>query len=145
MDKVYYFAYGSNLNHKQMKERCPNSKFFKRAYLEGYMFVYDGYSPYRKGAVANIIPKEKSIVWGAIWEIDDHCLKELDRYEGYPHVYDRKEVCVKDDDGNEYKAWVYYREGEKEGIPSSEYRKTILEGAKECGLPEDYIKKYILK
>ncbi|MEO0302046.1 MAG: gamma-glutamylcyclotransferase family protein [candidate division WOR-3 bacterium] len=142
---MFYFAYGSNLNHKQMKERCPNSKFFKRAYLEGYMFVYDGYSPFRKGAVANIVPEEKSIVWGAIWEIDEHSLKELDRYEGYPHSYKRKIVKVKDDDGNEYEAWVYYREGEKEGIPSREYRKTIFEGAKECGLPEDYIKESILK
>jgi len=72
-------------------------------------------------------------------------LKKLDRYEGYPNVYQRKIVMVKDDDGNEYEAWVYYREGEKEGIPSREYRKTIFEGAKECGLPEDYIKESILK
>ncbi|MEM2933263.1 MAG: gamma-glutamylcyclotransferase family protein [Candidatus Pacearchaeota archaeon] len=140
---MFYFAYGSNLNHKQMRERCPNSKFFKRAYLEGYMFVYDGYSSFRKGSVANIVPKEKSIVWGALWEIDGDCLKTLDRYEGYPYSYERKIVKVKDDSGKEYDAWVYYREGKKEGRPSEGYRNIILEGAKECNLPEDYIEEFI--
>ena len=59
--KKYYFAYGSNMNHKQMKSRCPDSHFLKRAYLEGYKFAYDGYSKTRNGAVANIIETGKKM------------------------------------------------------------------------------------
>lgn len=104
------------------------------------MFVYDSYSPFRKGAVANIVPREKSIVWGAIWEIDEHCLKELDRYEGYPHSYKRKIVKVKDDNENEYESWVYYREGEREGSPSEEYKKLFLMEQKSVGCPKIILK-----
>ncbi len=57
-----YFAYGSNMNHKQMKQQCPESKFLKRAYLDDYSLIYDGYSKSRDGAVANIIKSENDRV-----------------------------------------------------------------------------------
>ncbi len=141
---MYYFAYGSNMNQEQMKKRCPNSRFIKRAYLEGYRFVYDGYSSTRKGAVANIIEKEGSLVWGALYEITQDELSELDKWEGYPKAYDRYKILVKDDQGKEYKAWVYLRDPKEPGQPSEEYRKRVYEGAKQCNLPDEYIKKYIL-
>ncbi len=72
---MYYFAYGSNMNHKQMKKRYPNSKFIKRAFLEGYEFVYDGYSAILKGAVANIIKSPSDKVWGGLFEINEDDLK----------------------------------------------------------------------
>ncbi len=140
---MYYFAYGSNMNFKQMKIRCPKAIFIKRVYLENYKFIYDGYSFYRKGAVANITPCNKTIVWGGLYEIDEECLKSLDRYEGYPSAYDREELEVKDKDENKFKAWVYLREGKTKGIPSKEYREIILEGARDCLLPNDYIKKFL--
>ena len=37
---MYYFAYGSNLNYKQMNCRCPDNKYIARAYLDNYKFVY---------------------------------------------------------------------------------------------------------
>ena len=30
---LYYFAYGSNLHHLQMKRRCPNCSFIKKISL----------------------------------------------------------------------------------------------------------------
>jgi len=138
----YYFAYGSNMNFKQMKERCPDARFLKRAYLEGYRFVYDGYSDTRKGAVANIV-EDKDKVWGGLFEVSEECIKNLDRCEGYPKVYERKVLTVKDDEGNTYEAIVYLRKPRDKGKPSEEYRKVVLEGAKDCGLPEEYIKQYL--
>ena len=32
----YYFAYGSNLHHSQMKRRCPNCRFIKKIILYNY-------------------------------------------------------------------------------------------------------------
>ncbi|RMH80608.1 MAG: hypothetical protein D6674_02960 [Acidobacteria bacterium] len=32
----YYFAYGSNMNNNQMKERCPDSKFEDEKNLDRY-------------------------------------------------------------------------------------------------------------
>jgi len=143
MSTIYYFAYGSNMNHKQMKYRCKTARFLCRAYLENYDFVYDGYSQSRNGAVANIVRKEKRIVWGGLWEIDEEDIKQLDHYEGYPVSYKREKVIVKDDNNKEYCAFVYLRESQKVANPSDEYRKIVIEGAIECGLPNEYIEEKI--
>jgi gamma-glutamylcyclotransferase len=140
----YYFAYGSNMNHEQMKKRCPNSRFIKSAYIKGYKFVYDGYSTKWEGAVANIISDKHSIVWGGLFEIDDSCLTNLDRCEGYPKVYNREILKFKDREGNKNEAWVYFREPQQEGEPLDTYVSTILEGARASELPEEYIKKIIV-
>jgi len=137
---MLYFAYGSNMNHKQMAERCPGSCFVKRVYLEGYKFIYDGYSDTRKGAVANIIEENGNIVWGGLFEIKEDDLRSLDRYEGYPRFYDKKIVKVKDEASNVYDAWVYFRTGMKQNRPSEVYRMVVLEGAKDCNLPDEYRK-----
>ncbi|HON08094.1 MAG TPA: hypothetical protein PLW02_08355 [Verrucomicrobiota bacterium] len=47
----------------------------KRAFIEGYKFVYDSYSEKRKGAVGNIIESKGDIVWSGLFEVDDECLK----------------------------------------------------------------------
>lgn len=55
---MYYFGYGSNINHEQMKIRCPNAKFIKKVFLKNYKFVYDGYSKSHKGAVDCNLPEK---------------------------------------------------------------------------------------
>jgi len=117
----FYFAYGSNMNLEQMKCRCPDSKLLGVAILKGYRFVYDGYSSYRKGAVANIVESPDEVVYGALYEISDSDEENLDRYEGYPTYYQKKMVKVVDLQGNEYEAMVYYRETREPGLPSEEY------------------------
>lgn len=141
---MYHFAYGSNLNHKQMNCRCPDNKFIKRAYLDNYNFVYDGFSSNWGGAVANILESADSIVWGGLYEISKSDLENLDRYEGFPDSYDRKKLEVKDEQGNICKAITYFRIGEKVGIPSNKYRKTVVNGAKDCDLPDDYVKNNLM-
>lgn len=136
---MYYFAYGSNMNHKQMRKRCPHSRFIKRVYLGGYKFVYDG-SPERENAVANIVEAEGSIVWGGLFDIDEGDLKNINKYEGYPYCYTRKTVSVKDSEGNTYNAIVFFRSGRMEAEPHPEYRKIVIQGAYDCNLPEEYIK-----
>jgi len=140
---MYYFAYGSNMNFAEMKKRAQDSKYLKRVKLEGYKIIYDGYSLNRKGAVANIIKNMGSTVWGALFEVDDECLQSLDRYEGYPKSYQRKSLAVQDDQGNKYSAIVYLRKPLTKGKPSDKYREIVLQGARNCGLPEEYINNFI--
>jgi len=140
---MYYFGYGSNMNHGQMKKRCPEARYVKRVFLENYKFVYDGHSNKRKGAVGNIVKSGGQIVWGGLFEIGEKCRDELDRCENYPIDYDRKYFNVTDDNESEFKAIVYLREPRLLGEPSPEYKKTIERGAEDCSLPADYIKKYL--
>ena len=48
---LYYFAYGSNLHHLQMKKRCPNCRFIKKITLANYKLTFRsryGVCRYRK-------------------------------------------------------------------------------------------------
>jgi len=137
---MLYFAYGSNMNHSQMLSRCPDSKFLQSAYIEEYALVYDGYSKTRNGPVANIVEELDSKVWGGLFEISDKDLRSLDRCEGYPRVYQRETLVIMGRDGKEYRAITYLRKDKLAGKPSESYRKVILQGAKDCGLPEEYIR-----
>lgn len=141
---IYYFAYGSNLRHKLMLEKCSDSQYLRRVKLDGYKFQYDGYSKSRNGAVGNVVESESDIVWGGLWEISENDLKKLDRQEGYfTRIYDRKEVDVFDNDGEKYIAMTYFRTGKKTGKPSRDYVDMILDGARECGLPEEHVNLYL--
>ena len=137
---MHYFAYGSNMNHEQMIQRCPNSVFLKRLYLQDHKLIYDGYATQRTGAVANIEELAGSIVWGALFEINANDLKALDDYEDYPHSYLKKMVEVKDEKNNTYQTITYYRTNQKKGEPHPDYRDCILQGAQDCSLPDEYIK-----
>ena len=61
---MLYFAYGSNLNHFQMKKRCKDCKFLKKIDLKDFKLTFR--SMYR---AADIEPKKNSIVPGALFEI----------------------------------------------------------------------------
>jgi len=128
------------MNLDQMKIRCPDSIFIRRVFLTGYRFVYDGKSYSRRGGVANIVKSAEDIVWGGLFEITESCLKNLDEYEGYPSFYNRKEFQVQDDERNFFNAIAYYRTGKVPSEPSSSYRQEVIQGARDCGLPEEYIK-----
>lgn len=140
---MLYFAYGSNMNFRQMRERCPGGRFLARAYIEGYKFVYDGYSSTRKAAVGNIVPSPGDVVWGGLYEINDVDSNALDRYEGFPRSYNKSELDARDENGHTLKSIVYLRSPRETGKPSSCYEQTIFEGARDCGLPEEYVEKYL--
>ena len=135
---MYYFAYGSNMNHDQMKERCSNSNFVKRVFLKGYRFVYDGNSRNRAGPVANIIPSLNRTVYGGLFEIDKDDLASL---KGHEKNYKKTRINVEDEESNSYRAVVYLRDKQKKGKPNGLYRKIVIQGAKDCGLMSDYIMK----
>lgn len=138
---MLYFAFASNMNQAQMKRWCPASRFLKTAVLEGFRFVYDGFSVTWDGAVANIVKSERDHVWGALYEITERDRLTLDAFEGYPRSYDHRDVDVKDREGHVYRAMTYFRTGRALGQPNPDYERIVIDGAKECGLPDEYIEK----
>ena len=61
---MLYFAYGSNLNHFQMKKRCKDSVFLKKINLKDFKLTFR--SKYR---AADIEYKMGSLVPGGLYEI----------------------------------------------------------------------------
>ena len=132
---MYYFAYGSNLNKKQMLERCPDSKPKFVATLPNYKLVFVGWSRKWRGGVTSIKPFKGERVLGAIYEISEQCLRRLDRYEGYPDVYTRFKVKVFDEDGEPIEAITYIKSVQsEETTPSKEYLSVIQQGYRDWGI-----------
>ncbi|MFA5991361.1 MAG: gamma-glutamylcyclotransferase family protein [Candidatus Doudnabacteria bacterium] len=134
---MYYFAYGSNLNLEHMRRICGwHFTVLSAAVLEDYQFGPDtrGY--------ANIRPCPGEKVYGMIYEVEQRSIDALDEFEGYPEVFGREEVVVKDLDGDEYKAWVYLEKPEYFGEHEikEDYLKRVLVGARENRLPEEWIR-----
>ena len=126
---VYYFAYGSNLNKKQMVERCPDSKPKFIATLHNYKLIFAGWSRQWRGGVASIKPFRGERVLGAIYEISETCLGRLDKYEGYPNEYNRLKVTVVDEDGDAVEAITYIKIRQPEETPpSKEYLAVLQQG-----------------
>jgi len=80
---MLYFAYGSNLNHFQMKRRCKDSIFLKKINLRNFTLTFR--SKYR---AADIEPKKNSIVQGALFEISKSDEKKV--YKSTTREYDGK-------------------------------------------------------
>ncbi len=135
---MYFFAYGSSMNLAHMRRLCGwNCRPVGPAKLLDYEFGLDtrGYN--------NVRPMRGEFVWGTLFEINEAALASMDEFEGYPRVFDRREITVVDDSGESMTAWMYLQPadqfGNSRGKP--DHVKAILTGARENGLPEDWIKK----
>ncbi len=131
-DSVYYFAYASNLNKRQMLSRCSDSMPKFVATLPNYRLVFVGFSRKWHGGVASIKREPGGRVRGAIYEVSQECLKRLDRYEA---GYTRLEVIVFDEDDQPIKAVTYSKSGQLEDSPPSpEYLAVIQQGLRDWRL-----------
>ena len=129
---MLYFAYGSNLNHFQMKRRCKDSIFLKKYYLKGYRLNFR--SKYR---AADIEKKRKSIVQGALFEISKSDEKKLDVYEDFPILY--KKIYFK----YYNKKVMTYIMNKKTPFryPTEKYLNVIKQGYKDCKLSKKFLTK----
>ena len=130
MNKIY-LAYGSNLNHNQMTERCPNSKFIGASFLEGWTLLFKG--------AATIRENEKSVVPVGLFEITQECEDSLDVFEDFPRLYDKKVVEI-EFNGGKLKAMTYVMSAEYgTGPPSGKYYNVIYKGYIDCNLNTQYL------
>jgi gamma-glutamylcyclotransferase (GGCT)/AIG2-like uncharacterized protein YtfP len=129
---LYYFAYASNLNQKQMKERCPDSKPLFTAVLPNYKLVFAGWSRQWRGGVASVKSFRGERVRGAIYEVTEACLQRLDRFEA---GYSRLKVTVFGEDDEPIEATTYIKTGQLEdAAPSKEYLAVIQQGLRDWRL-----------
>lgn len=149
MKKRLYFAYGSNMNLKQMKRRCPRAKFVATGILKDYNIAFKG----SDGFSYLTIEKEKGIdVPLAIWETTPKCEESLDRYEGYPRFYRKEEIKAfqynpKTNSYDEIKGYIYIMNDWRGNYakPSKGYYKICLEGLNHCGLKANLLNKALQK
>lgn len=137
MSKLYV-AYGSNLNLKQMSQRCPYAKIYSVGTLKNWELLYRGSS---FNAHATIRKKKGSTVPVLVWEIQDYDEIRLDRYEGFPNYYFKQNVMV-EMNGCKKKAMVYIMDiHNAPGRPSERYIETIRQGYIDNSFDLEYFNK----
>ena len=143
MAEKLYFAYGSNINLEQMEYHCPAAKAVGPVILENYELLFRGNT--RGNGVATIAPREGSKVHGLLWWITPACEQSLDFYEGYPRLYEKEQVTVRDDKGRQFTVMAYVMTGDERWMsptmPSAFYYRGIQDGYRQNGLPVEGLKK----
>ena len=121
----YYFAYGSNLHHLQMKRRCPKCCFIKKIILHNYFLTFRS-----KYGAADIEKKMGKKVYGALYLISEIAERRLDIYEEYPTLYKKMYFKYKN------KKVMTYIMPKKTKIvpPTKKYLNIIKQGYKDCKL-----------
>ena len=132
---MLYFAYGSNLNHFQMKRRCKDSIFLKKIKLKDFKLTFR--SKYR---AADIEPKKNSIVPGALFEISKSDEKKLDIYEDYPFLYKKYYFTYY---GKKVMTYIMTKKT-KFKYPTEIYLNVIKRGYKDCKLEKKYLLKALM-
>lgn len=127
-NKKLYVAYGSNLHLGQMGYRCPDAKVFGTGVVKNHFLTFWG--NWRRNGVATILPGADTDVPVAVWEISASDEKNLDVYEGWPHLYRKENIEVVMEDGSTITGMVYImNEGcMRPAQPSETYFDTIASG-----------------
>ena len=124
---MFYFAYGSNLNHFQMKKRCKDSIFLKKINLKDFKLTFR--SRYR---AADIEYKKGSLVQGGLFEISKSDEKKLDVYEDFPILYKKYYFTYQN---NKIMTYIMVKKSNFR-YPDEKYLNIIKKGYKDCDLDQ---------
>jgi hypothetical protein len=147
-----YFAYGSNLDETQMKNRCPNATKLN------FNWIIKDYQPFfpmisAKRQYAGVMGIKKQIgeyVEGILYDIPENEIKILDQFERCPaegtNGYNKINLlCWNATRQNEVsECFIYYPATEPtiNYRPSFGYYSTILKGMLAAGFDQEYIYKF---
>jgi len=150
-DRVWYFAYGSNMDVARMLTR--NAPFTRRikGRVGGHRLVFNKISDSNPGfGFANIIPEQGYDVMGVLYEVNADGLLQLDKYEGVRGGhYFRCQMSVSMDDGTTVEATVYLAHPNKveDGLtPHEDYFYHLKQGIDILGEGgADYLKQALVE
>ena len=142
------FAYGSNMDFGQMRERCPSAQFVCIATLKDYHLGFPRKNKLGHG-VAGALPASRVFIWGVVYEITEYDLAVLDVKEGYrpsraaeDNSYNRRAGTVfpGGDETKPLNVEIYFAvPQENPPLPNQTYKDLIVNGARHWNLPADYI------
>ena len=137
-----YFSYGSNMSLKRIRSRTPSAVVDSVACLSGHVMKFRKRSNKDGSAKCDVVETSNrdDVVWGVVFEIDDVEKTYLDNAEGLGYGYEQKAVELTGPDGKTLRAYTYYATDIDDGLkPFTWYTEHVLRGARENGLPAEYI------
>ena len=141
MTRTLYFAYGSNMSRRVIEgRRRLRVVGSERARLLEHELTF-GHRGFRfiEPAFATVVAAEGEVVHGVLWELGGpEDLTRLDTTES--RAYDRVEATVEGERSGMIRAHVYRTRRPARGLlPSRRYRDLLVSGAREHGLPAEWI------
>lgn len=140
-DEVFCIAYGSNLCEARMKERCPEAVVFGTSMIHGFRMLF---KKSMTGYYATIEQDANCSVPVLIYRMTEEDEARLDRYEGFPKYYYKREFFLPVWGLNSRKkrnrrnciAYIMY-EYRLLGEPSREYYQLLDEGYERWGFHKE--------
>jgi gamma-glutamylcyclotransferase (GGCT)/AIG2-like uncharacterized protein YtfP len=134
---VLYAAYGSNLDPRQMAQRCPHSPLRSTGWLSGWRITFGGEG--WDGALPTLVEHAGSQIFVALYEVTEADESTLDGWEGADQgLYRKVRVRVATLDGEQL-AWAYVLDDFEGGIPSARTLGLLADAAEAAGAPADYV------
>jgi hypothetical protein len=124
---MLYFAYGSNLNKREMQRRCPDAIPLRKFTLQDARLVFRG--------VADVIAEPGATCPGALWRITKDCERSLDIYEGIRSGLYQKVILPIERNGQPDELMMYVMNSTGIMPPSTSYLARVEQGYRDFGLP----------
>lgn len=142
-----YFAYGSNLNLRQMAQRCPTAKLLGTGAIPDHELLFRGREEGQSYLTVRPCPGAQVPV--AAFSVQPSDVHELDLYEDVPGGLYRvepiaAEVCGSNSCGMLEGFW-YVMNDARRLPPSQEYWETIVEGYRDVGFDATLLEKALEK
>jgi gamma-glutamylcyclotransferase len=137
-----YFSYGSNMASAEMAAWCPGHRFLGPARVDGHRLELRRRSIRWRAGVLDLVPSARCAVWGALYELPDASLARLDEKEGAGFAYRRIEVEPVLDGAP--RPAIAYEVIDKEPVEvpcATGYAELVLAGARERGLPAEWVRR----
>ena len=142
---MHYFAYGSNLSTRRLRQRVTSAQLVTKGTLQGHQLRFHKIG--RDGTAkcnAFYTGCEGDVLYGAVYNIDPKQRVHLDQAEGLGKGYEIKRTAVIVNDDQHLEAFTYYATRINADIlPFHWYREHVLTGAREHNFPDHYIEKIL--
>lgn len=137
---MHYFAYGSNMFTARLARRVPRARPLGPARLRGHVLRFHKQGTDGSGK-CNVVAtgRREDVVHGVVFDIDERRLPRLHAAEG--PGYEFLQTYVETDDG-ELEAAIYRARPawlDDALAPYTWYQRFVVAGAREHGLPDDYV------
>jgi gamma-glutamylcyclotransferase len=144
MTVIQYFAYGSNMLTERLLARCSSAKTREVARVDSYALTFCKKSHDGSGK-ATLRPEPERQVFGVLFDLNENELKNLDEAEGAGNGYDRiVDFRVRIQGSYEPQRAITYLASpnviDLNLKPYDWYLRLVLAGARQHGLPLQYIR-----
>jgi gamma-glutamylcyclotransferase len=125
----------------RLKQRVPSATARFAAALGSHRLTFSKRSKDGSGKCdAQYTGDERDFVWGVVFELLNLEKKKLDEAEGLGFGYLEKAVTVSGPEGEDVATLTYYASEKDESLrPYSWYLRFVVDGAKQHGLPLEYL------